>query len=185
MVSEMRRWANGTGQVVCEMAILRQLSCPHGDCRHKMAPRITAGEKRRMAIELHVFLESWKVPTHDDWQQAITSIGFPATIQAPFNPRSHTGFQPVTYGGHSTGFEFCVEPANEIIGSYPHVSDRLGKRDICATFRWGGDLNEMSAALAAAAALTKLVDGIYYYPDDDVLYGANEAVQATKKDLNL
>lgn len=138
-----------------------------------------------MAIELHVFLESGKVPTQDDWQQAITSMGFPATIHALFNPRSHTGFQPVTYGGQSTGFEFYLEPANEIIGSYPHVSDRLGKRDVCATFRWGGDLNEMSAALAVAAALTKLADGIYYYPHDDLLYGADEAVQVTKKDLNL
>lgn len=138
-----------------------------------------------MAIELYVFLERGKVPAHEEWQHAIATLGFPLVIHAPFDPRSHTGFQPATYGGHSTGFEFYLEPAAQITDSYPHISVRLRKRDVCAAFRWGGDLNEMSAALAAASALTSLADGIYYYPDDDILYTADEAVQATKRDLNL
>lgn len=138
-----------------------------------------------MAIELHVFIESDKVPTHSTWQQAIAGLGFPATIQGPFNPRTDTGFRPVIYAGHSTGFEFYLESAEQIAAPYPRVSRTLGNRNACATFRWGGDQNEMSAALAAAATLTKLADGIYYYPDDDILYTADEAVRATKKDLNL
>ena len=138
-----------------------------------------------MAIELHVFLEKSEVPTHYDWQEAISSIGSPAEIRAPFDPQLDKGFRPVNYGDQSTGFEFYLEPSSEIVRSYPHIADRLGRRDVCATFRWGGGLNEMSAALAAAAALTKLSDGIYYYPDDDVLYDGDEAVQATRRDLNL
>jgi hypothetical protein len=42
----------------------------------------------------------------------------------------------------------------------------------------------MAAALSAAAALTKLTDGIYYYPNDDIVYGAVEAVEATRSDLS-
>jgi hypothetical protein len=45
-----------------------------------------------MALELHVFIDSDKVPTHAIWQQSIASLGFPATIQEPFNPRTDTGF---------------------------------------------------------------------------------------------
>jgi hypothetical protein len=138
-----------------------------------------------MAIELHVFIESDKVPTHANWQQAITDMGFPAGIQGPFNPRKDAGFRPATYEGQSTGFEFYLESAEQIAAAYPRVCRTLGNRNACATFRWGGDVNEMSAALAAAAALTELADGIYYYPDDEILYTADEAVRAIKKDLNL
>jgi hypothetical protein len=138
-----------------------------------------------MALELHVFIDSDKVPTHAIWQQSIASLGFPATIQEPFNPRTDTGFQPATYSEHSTGFEFYLESAEQVAAAYPRVCHTLGNRNACATFRWSGDLNEMSAALAAAAALTELAGGIYYYPDDDVLYTADEVVRATKKDSNL
>jgi hypothetical protein len=30
----------------------------------------------------------------------------------------------------------------------------------------------------------KLSDGVYFYPDDDILYGANEAIEATRRDLS-
>jgi hypothetical protein len=49
---------------------------------------------------------------------------------------------------------------------------------------WGGDFLEMSAALSAAASLAKHADGIYFYPDDDIIYGADEAVHATRRDLS-
>ena len=78
-----------------------------------------------------------------------------------------------------------MEPACQAIGAYPHIETRVGVRDSCATFRWGGDMNEMSAALAAAAALTKLANGIWYYPDDDLLCESDEAVEAAKRDLEV
>jgi hypothetical protein len=43
---------------------------------------------------------------------------------------------------------------------------------------------ERDAALTAAAALTKLTDGIYYYPNDDIVYGADEALEATRNDVS-
>jgi hypothetical protein len=59
----------------------------------------------------------------------------------------------------------------------------VGDRESCATFRWGGDLLEMCAALSAAASLVKITDGIYFYPDDDIVYGADEALSVTQRDL--
>jgi hypothetical protein len=137
-----------------------------------------------MAIELYVFLKSKRIPAHQSWQAAITASRFPAVLE-PFDVRSETGFRRATYGDSQTGFEFYLEPSHEVIGSYPHVADKAGARNTCATFRWSGDLNEMSAALAAAAALTKLSEGVYYYPDDDILYTADQVVPATRRDLNL
>jgi hypothetical protein len=136
-----------------------------------------------MSIELHIFMHDSRVPTRADWQQAIEQIGFPAVLDASLDLRQDTGFSPTRYSGKSTGFEFYLDPAREILSAYPHIAEQVGPRDTCATFRWGGDMDEMCAALSSAAALAKLTDGIYYYPDDDILYGADEAVEATRGDL--
>jgi hypothetical protein len=41
----------------------------------------------------------------------------------------------------------------------------------------------MCAALSAAASLAKLTSGLYFYPEDNIFYEANEALVATRNDL--
>jgi hypothetical protein len=137
-----------------------------------------------MAIELHVFMQDSRVPSREAWQQEIERLGFPTVLDPFLELRRSKGFRPTTYKGQSTGFEFFFEPTTDILSSYSHIAPTVGIRDKCATFRWGGDLTECAASLSAAAALTKLTDGIYFYPDDDILYGADEAVEATLRDLS-
>jgi hypothetical protein len=136
-----------------------------------------------MSLELHIFMPDSRVPSREAWQQAIEQLGFPTVLYPTLDVRKDTGFSPTTYKGQSTGFEFSLEPAADILSSYSHIAPQVGSRDKCATFRWGGDLAECAASLSAAAALTKLTDGIYFYPDDDIIYGADEAVDATRRDL--
>jgi hypothetical protein len=137
-----------------------------------------------MSVELHIFMHDSRVPTRQAWQQVIEDEGFPTVLDATLDVRQQTGFSPTVYAGQSTGFEFLLEPAADLLSSYPHIVDRVGDRKKCATFRWGEDLTEMAAALSSAAALTKLTDGIYYYPNDDIVYGAEEVVEATRSDLS-
>jgi hypothetical protein len=136
-----------------------------------------------MSLELHIFMPDSQVPSREAWQQAIEQLGFPTVLYPTLDVRKDTGFSPTTYKGQSTGFEFSLESAADILASYPHIAPQVGSRDKCATFRWGGDLIECAASLSAAAALTKLTGGIYFYPDDDIIYGADEAVEATRRDL--
>ena len=136
-----------------------------------------------MSLELHIFMPDSRVPSREAWQQAIEQLGFPTVLDTTLDVRKDTGFSPTTYKGQSTGFEFSLDPAADILSSYSHITPQVGSRDQCATFRWGGDMTECAASLSAAAALTKLTDGIYFYPDDDIIYGADEAVEATRRDL--
>ena len=136
-----------------------------------------------MAIELHVFMQDSRVPNREIWQEAIEQLGFPAVLFASLDVRNDTGFSPTTFRGKPTGFEFYLEPAADILESYSHIAPRVGSRDKCATFRWGGDMMECGAAISAAAALVHVTDGIYFYPDDDIIYDAAEAVTATRIDL--
>ena len=136
-----------------------------------------------MSLELHIFLRDSSVPNRAQWQAAIEQLGFPTVLDPTLDVRKDTGFTPTTYSGKETGFEFYLERAAELLSSYGHIASRVGDRDVCASFRWGGDLDEMGAALTAASALAKLTDGIYFYPDDDILYTADEAVESTRRDL--
>ena len=89
-----------------------------------------------------------------------------------------------TYKEQATGYEFYLEPAASYLEAYPHIAEHIGSRDMCATFRWGGDLTECAAAISSAAALTKLADGIYFYPDDDIIRTAADVVEATREELS-
>lgn len=136
-----------------------------------------------MSIELHIFLHDSRVPSADVWQQTIEHLSFPTILDKTLNLREDAGFSPTIYDGKPTGFEFYLEPSEDILATYSHIAEVVGDREKCATFRWGGDLLEMAAAITAAAALTKLTDGVYFYPGDDIVLGADEAVQATREDL--
>ena len=121
--------------------------------------------------------------SRDAWQQAIEEAGFPTVLEPTLDLRRDTGFRPTTYKEQATGYEFYLEPAAGILEAYPHITEQVGSRDMCATFRWGGDLAECAAAISSAAVLTKLADGIYFYPDDDIIRTAADVVEATREEL--
>ena len=137
-----------------------------------------------MSLELHIFIQDPKVPSRDDWQQAIDDAGFPTVLDLSLDLRRDTGFRPTIYKEQATGYEFYLEPAAGILESYSHLAEQVGSRDMCATFRWGGDLMECAAAISSAAALTKLADGIYFYPDDDIIRTAEDVVETTRQELS-
>ncbi len=137
-----------------------------------------------MSLELHIFIHDSQVPSRDAWQQAIEEAGFPTVLDPTLDLRRDTGFSPTTYKEQATGFEFSLDSAADILESYSHITEQVGDRDKCATFRWGGDLVECAAALSSAAALTKLADGIYFYPDDDIIRTAADVVETTREELS-
>jgi hypothetical protein len=130
-----------------------------------------------MSIDLHVFCADSRVPDRDAWQKAIDELGFATILDANFDVRNDTGFCPATYEGKATGFEFYLGSAADVLSSHPHVAEKIGARDKCATFTWGSDMNDTCAALTAAAALAKLADGIWFYPSDNEIQSADEAVK--------
>lgn len=136
-----------------------------------------------MSIELHIFLPGCSVPTIEAWQNAIELEAFPLVLDPETDLKSHRGFLPAKYDGRPTGFEFYLDAASEILATYPHVGTSAGHCTRCATFSWGGDILEMCAALSAAASLAKLTNGLYFYPDDDIIYDADQALIATRNDL--
>lgn len=135
-----------------------------------------------MSQEFHVFVFDARIPSRDEWQQAIEQMEFPFELHPEFDVRTDTGFVPSTYNDGSTGFEFYLDPTEALINDDTDIK-KLGGRDQCLGFRVGSDLYECAAAMCAAAALVQLSDGMYYDSDNDTYLGADEAVKLLRAEL--
>ncbi len=139
-----------------------------------------------MSIELHVLMSDSKVPNRDQWQHAISEAGFDLTLDATFQPQVNTGFVVTRYKGMRTGFEFDLFPASDILDTYQEMASRAGELDVSANFRFGGDTNELVAAVIAASVLAQITGGVLFDPQDGTMVegeGALALANRTIRDL--
>lgn len=136
-----------------------------------------------MSIEIHVFFRG-KLPTKPALAKAMKELGFPITIPPPKDSlEKQSGFLPMRLRREEAGAEFDVfegrDSIKERVGN-KHIQKVNKGFDRCASFRWGGNENEMVAATCAAAALAKLVGGVVYDPQADQLLTVNKATAEAK-----
>jgi hypothetical protein len=133
-----------------------------------------------MSIELHLFVQDSKIPSRDAWQQAIEEAGIPAVLYPTLDLRTDSGFSPTMYNGQESGFELYLDLAANYFESYPHVAEQAGNRDMCISFRWGGDFIENNAAISCGAALTRLVDGIFLHSETSEFFTAANVLEGIR-----
>ncbi len=141
-----------------------------------------------MAMELHVFFRG-ELPSKTELSQAIEELGFPLSI-APSEQSldQHTGYMPMLLNGKETGVEF------DVVNGRLAIEDNIGRErmdeidpgfDRCANFRFVGDWNELLCALCGAAALAKLVGGVVYDEEHDVLRTIEAAIDEARRTLRI
>jgi hypothetical protein len=128
-----------------------------------------------MSMELHVLFNE-PIALIQEWQRAITAIGFDLVLDPKTDVQRQSGFLPARYSGVSTGFEFGISSALAVIESYGTASLK-GSWTYAGNFRWGGDLMAMASAAIAAAGLTRARAGLLYDPQEDAVYGPAGAVE--------
>jgi hypothetical protein len=133
---------------------------------------------------MHVFLDKSSIPDVPSWQGTIDSFGIPLVLDPQVNPLTIDGFYPSKMGGVESGFEISSGPAAEVLQDYSEMSDTVGDRDWCLSFRWGTDKREGACVLTASAALVKACNAIAYSPDDDVIYKLNELIEDAKSSIS-
>jgi hypothetical protein len=126
-----------------------------------------------MSQEMHVFLNKSKIPDRSSWQSSVSSLGLPLVFDPQLNPLVDTGFSPTKIKDIDSGFEIYSESAKEILQRYPDITEAVGDRDWCITFRWGGDFNECACVMSASAGLVKLCGALAFFPGDDLTYDLN------------
>lgn len=112
-------------------------------------------------ISYNVFLERGRLPAAANWARAVREYGFDAQLNAAFEPRSHSGYLPCP--DERTGFEYYIEsftaPAFEIGEA---GATAIEQRDTVVSIRFSGRSADRAAAVAAAATLTAMADGVLF-----------------------
>jgi hypothetical protein len=112
-------------------------------------------------ISYNVFLYRDRLPTAEDWARAIREAGFYVEMSTEVDPRSHSGYLPCP--DERTGFEYYLEsftqPTPEIGAA---GAKAIGQRDTVVTLRFSGRSVDRSAAVAAAATLAAMTDGVLF-----------------------
>jgi hypothetical protein len=138
-----------------------------------------------MSAEVCVFIQDSRVPSRNIWQKELKEAGFPVILDPMLNLRECNGSSTTLYNGQDCEFELHLEPAADYVKSHPGIAREVGDRNLCASFRWGHDLREFAVAISAAAALTRLTDGIYYDPESENTLTANKVYDGTRQVLSL
>jgi hypothetical protein len=133
-----------------------------------------------MSMSIHA---CWKGPlavTRDRLQAALAELGFQATILHELEGAE--GYWPIDIDGCKTGVEIYFDSdLGELTGHYPVLAAALADRDSVATFVWGGDFAEGAAAIALAAAVARLREGILYDPQDAECLSVETATSDAKE----
>lgn len=122
-----------------------------------------------MSMELHVFARRDLLPTRSRWQSALDDGGFSTVLGQTVDLENSSGFEPSTFEDRDTGFELFVDAAADIVRSDEGLTGRLDGRDVCVSFRWSGDLDELAAAVTAAATLAHVAGGLFFDPQEDLV----------------
>lgn len=133
-----------------------------------------------MSMELHVLFERSRMPGTSGWQAAINQLGFDLRLDPGIEPATSTGFWPMSCRGRESGVEFDVCDAADVVGSNRKARKRFPGADASGNFRWGGDMDELCCALAAAAGLAQITGGTVFDPQDDRAMTATEAAEEAR-----
>lgn len=114
------------------------------------------------------FLRKDRVPTAEQWQQAIDELCFDVRVQIDpsLKPLEDSGFLPCKWGDtdDDVGFEIYYESAKDIYGhdeEFAEIATLMN--DLCICMRWGGRMKDCAAVMIASCALQRSFDAVISY----------------------
>jgi len=127
-----------------------------------------------MSIDTIVILRDDRLPTRDQWQQALEAAGMGIVLDGVDDLRRHSGFLPARFRGTDSGFEWFYGRIGDILGDKP---DAAGDRDHAIDFVTHSDLNELICALLAAGVLARLADGLFLDEESGTFVSGDRAIE--------
>jgi hypothetical protein len=147
-----------------------------------MAENLQGCENSGMSMEFNVVLDRELLPDRERWQAEIARSDLWTELGPDFDPGRSSGFQPMTFKGASTGFEFYLDEVNAddcpegLVGYLPEHPRLAG-------FRFSGDMKELAAALAASSTLASVSDGWFYDPQSALVLDGPSAIEMARREL--
>jgi hypothetical protein len=136
-----------------------------------------------MSMEVHVLFGD-KLPTKAAQTRTMRELGFPCSITEKGPLERQNGYMPMRVRREESGIEFDVFNRRAAVEEIAGV-DVDASFDRSANFRWGGDEDEMLAALCTSAALAKLVNGVVVNDEDDRPLTVEQAIPCARRHLDI
>lgn len=148
-----------------------------------------------MSVENNVFMEREKLPTPQQWLEAIKSHGFEMDMDIDFDAVEHEGFVPCKYKGKDAGFEYWTEEVDitEFIEDgllTPEEAKELANRTFMATLATHSDFREYMTSMIASAVLCSISEGMLaeggetpFIPSEQAIIWAKESEPEILKEL--
>ena len=127
-----------------------------------------------------------KLPTPQQWIDAIKSHGFEMEMDVDFDIVEHEGFLPCKYKNQDAGFEYWTEEADidEFLEEdmlTPEEAELLGDRGFLVTLTTHSDFREYMTSMIAAAVLCEISDGMLAEGGEPPFISASDAVNWAKE----
>jgi hypothetical protein len=127
-----------------------------------------------MSLDSFVILRDDRLPSLEEWQRAIDSLGVDISLDSIDNLRKHSGYLPAKFNGLDSGFEWFYGLSAEFFRDTPiDVEDR----NYTINFVTRSDMQELMCALFAAGALAKVADGLFYDEENGVFVSGDRAIE--------
>ncbi|HEY5993629.1 MAG TPA: hypothetical protein VIU46_03415 [Gallionellaceae bacterium] len=119
-------------------------------------------------IDIHVILSKSRLPTREQWQQAITEFGFALRLDGDFDPTKSSALMRCSYQGNATELRYALallEPA----WLEQAAIKSAGDRDSRVTLTSSGflDMAGWMSVIEAASVLCAISGGILIYDSGD------------------
>ena len=131
-----------------------------------------------MSVDSFVFFRDVRLPSVQEWQQALDLSGTGIVIDPTVDLRRHAGYLPARYHGHESGFEWYYGPAEEISGQMPEA---IGDRTHAVDFVTHSDMRELVCGLVAGAILAKLADGLVFDEESGEFIDGDKALELARR----
>ncbi|MES2390656.1 MAG: hypothetical protein V4555_03375 [Acidobacteriota bacterium] len=136
-----------------------------------------------MSMELYVFLNRAHMLSPEQWQQAIDSNGFDLQLDHDFDQFTFIGFLPCNLAHRSTGFEYYFSSKEDVAPTGTYLAAPAAAFDSVVSFVWGGNFDEFTAVLMAAASLANSCPSLLHVAEDDSSVGGDQALAYARQEL--
>lgn len=133
-----------------------------------------------MSMESHVMFRG-ALPEWAALNAVLRELDFPVALTERDSLEGHRGFMPVTLWQRESGVEFDVFDDAELLAQFAGEIDPAFDRT--ASFRWGGDEEEMVVGVCTAAALAKLTGGVVFDEAEEPLLDVDGAIAVARTNL--
>ncbi len=132
-----------------------------------------------MSVNTVVVLCDNRLPSCQQWQNAIDAAGVDIKLDPTENLRLHSGYWPVRFNGGDTGFEWYY---NSVTNAFRQKYGLADDFDIVVSLVTHNDVQGVISALFAASVLAKISDGLFLDETSGRFVSGDRAIEIVRNE---